>query len=366
MRILDRYILKSALSIFFGCLMLFFFLYITIDVFSMLEDILKQHINILNLLYYYLSFLPIIFVQVSPITCLLAVLYTFGRLNRNNEIIAMRASGLSIPQIAKTVIILGVIISILIFWINDRFVPQSLALTEKIKKQMGSEMKKGKEKPQEIFTNLSMYGLKNRLFFVNKFDAKTKTMENIVILEHDENQNIVKKIVANKGVYGNGVWRFYQSITYNFDENGQIKDEPQYLEEEIMAIPETPEEFLTQRQRPDLMTIAQLEDYIWKLSKSGAVTVIQNLKVDLYQRFAMPLTSIIIILLGIPFALRMKRRATGLSSIGISLMMGFLYYVLSAVSIALGKAGILTPFLSASLPHIVALTTAVYFLSVTP
>lgn len=366
MRILDRYILKSALGIFFGCLALFFFLYITIDIFSTLEDILKQRVNIIILLQYYISYLPIIFVQVSPITCLLAVLYTFGKLNRNNEIIAMRASGLSIIQIAKTVIILGAIISVFIFWINDKFVPQSLSLTEKIKKQMSAETKKNKEKQQEVFTNLSMYGLKNRLFFVNKFIVKTGIMENIVILEHDENQNIVKKVVANKGIYKNGVWRFYQSITYNFDENGQVKDEPQYLEEEIMAIPETPQEFLSQRQRPDLMTIAQLEDYIWKLSKSGAVTVIRNLKVDLYQRFVMPLTSVIIILLGVPFALRMKKRATGLSSIGLSIMMGFLYYVLTAVSIALGKAEVLSPFISASLPHIIALSTAIYFLYTIP
>lgn len=346
--------------------MLFFFLYITIDIFSTLEDILKLRVDIITLLRYYLSYLPIIFVQVSPITCLLAVLYTFGKLNRSNEIIAMRASGLSILQIAKTVIILGVIISALIFWINDKFVPQSIGLTEKIKKQMSSESKKNKEKQPETFTNLSMYGLKNRLFFVNKFEVKTNTMDNIVILEHDEKQNIVRKVVANKGVYKDGVWRFYQSITYNFDENGQIKDEPQYFEEEVMTIPETPGEFLSQRQRPDLMTIAQLEDYIWKLSKSGAITVIRNLKVDLYQRFVTPFTSIIIILLGVPFALRMKKRATGLSSIGISIMMGFLYYVLTAVSIALGKSGILAPLLSAGLPHIIALTTAIYFLRTIP
>jgi len=278
----------------------------------------------------------------------------------------MRASGLSVLQIAKTVIILGVIISILIFWINDRFVPQYLALTEKIKSQMTTDQKKTQEKGLEVLTNLSMYGLRNRLFFVNKFSVAEGAMYNIVILEHDEKQNITKKVVANKGVYKDGVWRFYQSITYNFDENGQIKNEPQYFEEEIMTIPETPREFLTQRQRPDLMTIAQLEDYIWKLSKSGAVTVIRNLKVDLYQRYAMPLTSVIIILLGVPFALRMKRRATGLSSIGISIMMGFLYYVFTAVSIALGKAGILPPLLSASLPHIIALSTALYFLKTIP
>lgn len=366
MRILDRYILKSTLGLFFGCLFLFFFLYIIIDIFSHLDDILKQQVNIRILLQYYLSYVPIIFVQVSPITCLLAVLYTFGKLNRNNEIIAMRASGLSIFQITRTVIILGIIVSVFVFWVNDKFVPQSLSLTEKMKGQMESATLKAKEKQQEVITNLCMYGLRNRLIFVNKFFPAKGRMENIVILEHDEKQNITKKIVANVGLYSDGLWRFYQSITYNFDENGQIMREPQYLEEEIMTIPETPREFLTQRQRPDFMNIAQLDDYIWKLSRSGAITVIRNLKVDLYQRFTMPFTSLIIILLGIPFALKMKKRATGLSTIGISIMTGFLYYVLNAVSIALGKAGILLPSLSSSLSHIIALTSALYLISALP
>lgn len=298
--------------------------------------------------------------------CLLSILYTFGKLNRNNEIIAMRSSGLSIFQITKTVIIAGVIVSALLFWVNDRFVPQSLALTEKIKAEMEAGTKRIQAKPPETIVNLSMYGLRNRLFFVNKFYLATNTMEGIIILENDEKQNTTKKIMANKGVYKDGVWTYYQSITYNFDENGQILHEPQYFEEEIMAISETPADFLTQRQHPDYMTIAQLDDYIWRLSKSGATTAIRNFRVDLYQRFTLPLTSVIIILLGIPFSLKMKKRATGMASVGLALMVGFLYYVLTAVSIAFGKAGILTPTLAATLPHILGLISALYLINDLP
>jgi lipopolysaccharide export system permease protein len=366
MRILDRYILKSVLSLFFSCLFTFLFLYIIIDVFSHLDEILKQKANLDMLGNYYLAYLPIIFVQVSPIACLLSTLYTFGSLNRNNELIAMRSSGLNIFQISRTVIMFGIIVSACVFWVNDRFVPSSMSSTEKIKAQMESGTKRAKEKGREVITNLSMYGLKNRLFFVNKFTLATNTMERIIILEHDEKQNITKKIVANKGVYKDGQWTFYQCITYHFDENVQIKEEPQYLEEEVMDIPETPYDFLHQMLLPDFMTISQLKDYMWRLSKSGATTVIRNLKVDLYQRFASPLTSIIIILLGIPFSMMMRKRATGLSSVGLSIMVGFFYYVLNAVSVALGKAGIFMPALAVSLSHIIALISAIYLIQTLP
>jgi lipopolysaccharide export system permease protein len=355
-----------VLGIFLACLLTFIFLYIIIDVFSHLEDILKQKVSPNILWQYYLSYLPIIFVQITPIACLLAVLYTFSRLNRNNEIIAMRSSGLSIFQITKTVIIFGVLISMLVFWVNDRLVPSSLYFNQRVKQQMESGERKDKGKEHEDINNLSMYGLRNRLFFVNKFSPATNTMEGIVILEHDTHQNITKKIVANKGVYKDGSWRFYQNITYEFDENGQVKGEPQYQEEEIMAIPEAPRDFLNQRQSPDVMDIAQLNTYIWKLSKSGATTVIRNLQVELYQRFTIPLASIIIILLGIPFSLMMKKRASGLSSIGISIMVGFLYYVVNAISIALGKSGALTPALSASLSPLLGLISSLYLINNLP
>lgn len=365
MRILDRYILKSVLGMFFSCLFTFLFLYIIVDVFSHLDEILKQGVDLEALLQYYLSYLPIIFVQVTPISCLLSTLYTFSKFNRDNEIVAMRASGLSIPQITRAVIIFGIIMSGLVFWTNDNLVPQSLTLTKKIRENMESGARKLKEK-EEVITDLYMYGLKNRLFSINKFIVATNTMEDIIILEHDKKQNLDKKIVADKGIYADGVWRFYNSVTYTFDENGQIIGEPQYNAEEIMTITETPRDFLTQKQQPDFMNIAQLNNYIWKLSASGATAVVRNLKVDLYQRFAFPLTSAIIILLGIPFSLKMKKRATGLSSLGISIMVGFLYFVLNAISIALGKSGMLTPFLSASLIHILGFLSSLYLISKLP
>jgi lipopolysaccharide export system permease protein len=366
MRILDRYILKSTVKIFVACVFSFLFLYVVIDLLANLEDLLKQQVTITLLLRYYLGSLPAMFVQVSPFACLLSTLYTLGKLNCDNEIIAMRSAGLSIFQIAKPIIVFGLLVSLFIFWISDRVVPQSAQDTQKIRMQMAQGKNRNKEKKNEPIDNLTMYGLKNRLFFINRFYPDTFTMEGITVLEHDQHQNITRKIVAAKGVYLDNIWKFFQCITYDFDNNGQVIQEPRYFEEEIMAISETPLDFLNQRQRPDSMNISQLEDYIWKFSKSGASTVIRKLKVDLYQRFTEPFTSFVIIILGIPFSLIMRRRATGLSSIGISILVGFLYYMLDAVSTALGTGGIIAPLLAASLSHITALSYGMYLIKHTP
>ncbi|MCK9430926.1 MAG: LptF/LptG family permease [Candidatus Omnitrophica bacterium] len=366
MRILDRYILKSVIFIFVSCIFSFLFLYIIIDVLSNLDEILKHGATLTLMIRYYLSYLPVMFVQVSPFACLLSTVYTFAKLNHNNEIIAMRSSGLSILEIAKNVLFFGLFISLLVFWVNDRFVPSALAENQKIKIQMEEGQNSHKAKKLEVILNLSMYGSRNRLFFISRFFTKTKTMEGITILEHDDHQNLTKKIVADKGTYVDGLWRFSKCITYDFDRNGQVIDEPSYFDEEIMAIAETPSDFANLRQKPELMDIHQMQDYIWRVSKSGATTVIRNLKVDLYQRFTMPFTSIIIILLGIPFSLMSGRRATGMASVGISIIVGFLYYILDAVFLAIGKSGLLMPFAAASMSHLIVLSFSLYLIARLP
>ncbi len=362
MRILDRYILNSMIRVFLGCCLIFLMLYVIIDIFSHLDEILKQKTNISFLFIYYLNFLPFIFVQIAPFASLLGCLYTLGVLNRNNEIIAMRTSGLSIWRICRTLIVFACLITVLVFMVNDKFVPQSEITKQKIKNQIEQAGKETPGETQEAITNLSIYGLKNRLFFINKFIVPENKMEGITILEQDNLTNVRKKIVASYGIYKDDLWHFYECVTYFFAEDGRVKGEPAYFSEQLMDITESPQDFLKQRQKPELMTVAQLNDYILKLSMSKAQKVVRNLRVDLYQRFFMPLTSLVILIVGIPFSLMMHRRATGLSSLGIAIMVGFLYYVVNAVSIALGKGGLLPPILAVSLSHILFLGLGLYLI----
>jgi lipopolysaccharide export system permease protein len=365
MRIVDRYIFRSVAAVFILCLITFAFLYVISDLFSNLDLFLKMRSSGEILLRFYASYLPFIFVQITPFSCLLAVLYAFARLNHDNEIIAMRASGMSIFAITRTVLMFGAIASGFVFIVNDRIMPAALQTNQQLRQQMESGVRKIRLR-EEVLHNVTIYGLRNRLFFIDKFYPAQRAMSGITILEHDERQNITTKVIANRGVYKNGKWTFFQSITYSFDPNGQLTAEPRFAEEEVVPISESPEEFLDQKQSPDYMNIDQISEYIRKLSRSGATTAIRNLRIDYYHRLFAPLASFLIILLAIPFSLKIRKRATGLSSLGLSLILGFFYYVLNAVSLALGKAGVLEPLLSASLVHALALTLGLYLISKIP
>ena len=366
MRIIDKYILGSVVGVFLLCLSTFMLLYVVVDALSHLEDILKNHVPLAVLAEYYFSYLPLIFSRVSAFACLLATIYTFGKFTKDNEMIALRASGLDIYQITRPVLIFGVLISLLVLRINSEMVPAWMIRNQAAKQRIENSPDRNAKTKREAITNLSVYGMRNRLFFINRFYPATNTLEGINILEQDEHQNVTRKIVANKGVYREGFWTFYQVITYDFWPNGQIKQEPGYEEEETMAIPEKPDDFLNQRQQPEMMTLQQLDDYIWKLSRSGATGIVRNLQVDFYQRLTEPFACVLIILLAVPFSLQMKKRAGGLSAIGTAIIMGFLYYVAGALSVAMGKAGLLPPLLSASLNHLIALGLSIYLIKKLP
>lgn len=355
MRILDRYTTGPLIAVFINCIFAFLFLYVIIDVLSHLDDILKNKTQIETLVSYYLTYLPVMFIQMAPFACLLSTLYTFSTLNHHNEIIAMRSSGLSIFQVTRPAVFFGIIISLLVFWVNDRILPLALQEHRRIETTMESPAKAEARSQPEVIENLSMYGMRNRLFFINKFHPRTALMEGVTILEHDADQDVIKKIVARRAAYDQDIWKFYESITYLFDKNGRMIGDPQYRQEEIMVIPEGPKDFYNQQQHPELMSITQLDDYIWRLSRSGSSGPARKLQVELYQRFTNPFSSVIIILLGIPFALRIKRKATGLSSFGIAILVAFVYYILDAVCVAFGRGGAIPPILGASLSHIIAL-----------
>ena len=350
MRILDRYIASSVTKIFIYTILTFCFLYVLIDATSQLDEFIDRQVPLEILVQYYISYFPVILSQpISSMACLIAVLFTFSHLNTHNEVIAMRASGLNFWQITKPAIMFGLIISILIFWVNERLVPQATETTQQIRNENMVLLVDRLRKKKEKIKNLTFYGLKNRLYFIDTFDAENNELRGVTIIEHDEQQNIRQKIVALNGVWTGIAWKFYkcQITTYSeTDLNTPLKI--RVYEEKLMDIKESPDDFLKQRLNVTSMNIRQLQSYIERFSRSGAAKALNNLRVDMHQKIAYPFGNFVIVLIGLPFAMMIRsRKGSAFIAIGVALVLGFLYYVANAVSLAFGKSGLLPPLLAA-------------------
>ena len=348
MRILDNYIIKSISIIFISTIIIFCFLYILIDTTTNLDEIIDRKVPFGILVQYYMSMIPIVLVQTSSIACLIATLFTFSRLNNENEIIAMRTNGLSFWQITKPALIFGLIVAISVFWLNEKFIPKANARAEQIKTDNLILETDRIEKKQSI-KNLTFYGLRNRLYFIDSLHPQTHELRGITITEYDDNQNIKQKTVALKGSWTGIAWKFYQCQITSFEENdlgAPIKIK--VYKEKLMDIQETPEDFLRQRLKVSLMNIKQLNEYISRFKSSGASKALNNLRVDMHQKIAYPIGNFVVVLIGLPFALMIRsRKGTTFSALGIAIAVGFLFYVATAVTLAFGKGGFFPPFLAA-------------------
>ncbi|MFA5087697.1 MAG: LptF/LptG family permease, partial [Candidatus Omnitrophota bacterium] len=261
MRIIDRYITKSILAIFISTIFIFCFLYILIDLASNLDELINRKAPLTILYHYYLTLLPTILVQTSPIACLIATLFTYSHLNHNNEIVALRTSGFDFWRIAKPAICIGLVVSALIFWLNERHVPGSETKSENIRNANLINESDAAKRTKAKVKNLTFYGLRNRLYFIDQFDPNTYELDGITIIGFDANQNITEKIVALHGKWTGILWKFTQCQVALF-EGGEIKSPTtvKVYPEKLMDIRETPEDFLKQRLNVTAMNIRQLRD----------------------------------------------------------------------------------------------------------
>ncbi len=351
MKIIKEYVLGEFLKIFIGCLVLFISLSWIIDLFDHLDEIAKARVPLFVLCDYYFSLTPFIFVNISPIIIILATIFTLSSLNRNNEIMTIKAIGINLWSIIWIFLTFGIIMSICSFAVNEMVKPQSYLHSVTLKEKYFKPKEAGLGK-STIMNNLTFYGSHNRIFIIESYDPKRYLITNIIISENNNLNQLARQIVAKKAQWIEGFWVFYDCIISEY-ENGEFKSEPVHYSEKVIIIDEKPKDFQKADIQPDLMSYWQLKKYIRRLQNNGLKA--QKELVILYNKIAFPLANLIIIFFSVPFTLTRSRSESLFFGITVSIALSFSYWGVNAVSISLGKIGILSPLLSAWLPNILFL-----------
>ncbi|MBU4376110.1 MAG: LptF/LptG family permease [Candidatus Omnitrophica bacterium] len=355
MKILHRYLLNHFIGPFIFCLLSFIFVYIAIDLFNNLNEMVESRLDIITVFYYYLNLIPFIFVQTAPIAVLVAIMYSLGIFNRNNEILAMRSSGISLLDILTPLIMMGLLISVAAFLVNDRVVPTSSMTSARIKDEKMEKVKNTKKLKKKVeieLENIAFHGKKNRIIYARRYFVFQKKIVGLIIFNQDKEQSVTSKITASEASWQNDKWYGRTVVSFNLDKTGRIVGDPDFYEEAYIDIEEDPADFRQRQNQTEFMSSAELKKCIGYLSFVGGTTV-RNLKVDLHQKFALPFANLIVILVASPFAFRTNRRGGVIMGICISIAMVLGYYVIMSVSLAFGKAGFIPPFLSAWCPNII-------------
>lgn len=362
MKIVDRYMLKGFLGPFIWCLVLFITMSVIIDIFSFIEDIVKYKIPASSLIAFYIYYCPTIVVQATPMAVLLSVIYILSNLNKHNEITAMRSSGISLWRILAPLLIIGLLTSISIFIINDRVIPMSSKISNMIRRDE-LEREKRKSPGAKVIENVAIYGAENRIVFARNYDAEKKTLGDIIIHEHDASENLISKITASSGAWTSEGWKFFKVIVCRIDNSGKFLGDPRFFSEKLIPLKEKPGDFANKEWRAEFMSYRELKNYISHFKGAGTGTKLTRaLMVELHYKISFAFISLIIILLGSPFAL-ITTRGGVLIGVGMSIAIGLLYYAVIAMSLAFGKAGFLPPILAAWFGNVIFAALGIHLIN---
>lgn len=332
--------------------MSFIVLYVIIDLFGRLDEVLKQNIHLVMLWEYYISMMPLIIIQTSPVASLISTIYVLGALNKYGEITAMRAAGISIHRILMPFIYIGLTVTILVFGVSEKILPQSMRKAESIKENFLEHTDKNRPVNKKVISNIALYGKNNRLIFIDNFDTSSNTAIGITILEQDKRDNVSLKINAHEAKWLDGKWLFLNILAYKLDNKGAVIGSPEFFKEKIIGM-EKPKDLISKGTNYEYMSFYDLSNYIKNFSETSP-KLITRLRVDLHQKISFPFISLVVILIGAGFALRVKQRSKSgaLVGVGMSIVIGFAYYAFMATCIALGKSGVLPAYISAHLANI--------------
>ena len=348
MQILDRYLTKQLLFPIFFCSITLIFLVFMADIFDYLDEMVKNKTAIEHILLYYASLIPETFVSTISWASLLGTIYVLTTFNFHNEIVAMKIAGLEITAIIRPIILIGFLIGIVSFLINDQVVPKtSRKATEILKERIEKNISKEK---RQVFEHVTYYGGKDRLYYAAAFHAKELRFDNFIILWLDHQRNVKKKTMARQAKWTGNGWELHQATNFALERKGEILGEPEFHETMVYPeIDETPEEFRKAASEGPLISYRDLKEHIARLKENGIK--LNTELVSLHHKLAVPWHSLIMMFLCVPFLAKTSTRRMIAFNVLVCLSFVFLFHVSAAILLALGKAGKLFPILSAWSPN---------------
>jgi len=342
-RILYRYLVREYLKILSLSLSSLVLLYAVILFLQKVDFIIKHQAPFYLIFEYLLSKIPeVIFQWTLPYAVLLATLLTIGTLSRHSEITAMKAGGISLYRITFPLLFLALIISFFSFLGNEYLVPYTNQKTQYL-----MDVKVRKEQPPGFFKNYKIWHRSGRhIFKIQLLDPKKKILKGFTLYQFDDRFRCTQRIDAREVKWVDGRWRFFDGAIRNFEETGSIQVIP--FKEMEFPLTENWESFGKIERESREMSYTELRAYIQKIQSAGYDAT--RYLVDLYSKYSYPLLNLIMVLIGVPFALKTGRSGGVALSIGVSVMIGFAYGVTFYIFLSFGKSGILPPLLSSWIP----------------
>ncbi|HTR26360.1 MAG TPA: LptF/LptG family permease [Terriglobales bacterium] len=347
--ILDDYVLRDFL-LYLGMIGgAFIMLLLVFTLFELLGDILRNSISVLTVGEYLLNVTPyFLYYPIAPMSMLLAVLVTFGLLQRSNEITAIKATGISLYRIIIPVIISSAMLAGVLF-VSDQFY---LPYTNKRQDELRNRIK---GKPPQTYLRPDrkwIFGQHSDIYYYQLFDPDRDTFGGISVFQFDPHTlQITHRVSATRARWSGQMNRWVYEQGWDRSLKGAaIEDYRKFDATTFPQFAEPPAYFKKEVKQSSEMNYDELRSYIHDLEQSGFDVV--RLRVQLQKKIAYPLITLVMAILAIPFALSAGKRGA-LAGVATAIGIGVVYWTISGLFEAMGNLSQLPPTVAAWSPNLV-------------
>jgi len=354
-RLMDLYTLRKFFFYFAVLLAVFVFLFEAFTFFELLDDIGRRRIAFVTVAEYFGYLTPYLGYNLAPLAGLVAVLVTLGIMSKNNEIVAIKASGMSLFRVAAPLLLAGVAVAGTLVLLDDTYLPYANQRQDALHNQI-------KGRPPQTYTRPQrwIFGENAKIYNYDVFDPEQNLFGGLSVLELDPADfHLRRRIFATRAHWSESqhVWVVENGWIRDFSDGTVTKFAP-FTTATPPELSEPPSYFNREVRQAFQMSVGELRSYIDGLHRAGFD--VATLMVQWHKKMAYPLMAPVSMLLAIPFAFLVGTRGA-IGGVALGVGIGVAYWAIAALLEAMGGVGQLPPLLAGWSPDIIFFFLGLYF-----
>lgn len=346
--ILDDYVLRDFALYLAMIVAAFLMLLLVFTLFELLGDIMRNQVSPLTVGEYLLDVVPYFLYNTTPLSMLLAVLVTFGLLQRSNEITAIKATGISLYRIIVPVLLASALVAGVLFLSDQLYLPYTNKRQDALRNRI-------KGKPAQTYLRPDrkwIFGQHSDIYYYQFFDPDRDVFGGVSVFQFDPHTfQITHRITAARAHWSEAMRRWVYEQGWERSLSGSaIENYRQFDAATYPELAEAPAYFKKEIKQSSEMSYEELRRYIYDLEQSGFDVV--RLRVQLQKKIAYPLITLVMAILAIPFALSAGKRSA-IAGVATAIGIGVVYWMISGLFEAMGNLSQLPPAVAAWSPDLV-------------
>ena len=354
-RLMDIYLLRRFFFYFSMLMVAFIFLFEAFTFFEILDDIARHRVPFLIVVDYFRYLTPYLLYNLAPLGALVAVLVTLGVMSKNNEIVACKASGISLYRLAVPLLFSGLTLAVTMFVLDETYLPYANQRQDALRNIIKGRPPQTYARPQRW-----IFGENYKVYNYDLFDPTQNLFGGLSVVEIDPTTfQMHRRVFASRATWSETqkVWVLEGGWVRDFVD-GSITRYDRFPVTSLPELSEPPSYFNREVRQASQMSMGALRQYIEDLRKAGFD--VANLTVQWNVKLAFPLIAPVSMLLAIPFALLVGTRgAVGGVALGVAI--GIVYWTAARLLEAMGGVGQLPPPLAAWSTDITFFFIGLYF-----